>query len=655
MKRILILNLLAALSLLALFLLVDLIHISIHVISGEWWVPAFLTLAVVFFCVANRRLFQKRRPGVRFAAIGLLSVLLAVVSFCGSAITMLSFHSAIISLPANISGRVTDPLGRPVAGARVELIFFGDADFQRRQECETTSDAAGRFRLRTWHGNNHLSVRADGYASMSFDRKAHVGWSRNWNFELVPAVILSGRVVDTAGQPIPERTVTLSPMSSRRKSSSPFAFGPGYTLEPTDAEGRFTISNAAPCLQEISVGHRSYEFQQYPVNQTRIDLSPGQQPDFLEIVIHPAQDYRIEGRVVDSAGQALTNGYVATYILGGHHWFNRTDAQGAFRLQGLDGTRLLKFPVHFTGKCHGRDFDLVIDDVPLNTTNLVLAIPGRGAIHGTVREARTGKPLEKYEASVLQLRCSGSNATWEKPDIRFPYGPDGTFSISNVLAGTARLEVRADGYAPRQFEVPVQAGTVSSATFEMTAPAVLEIDATLNGIPIRVAAGLMGYPTLTWVKDGFARSDAYPAGKQRIWFLEPRYASWQRVVDVELRPGATNRVAVELGGSCEISGTVNFPDDEYAYCDVRLASKPMPDGWPSARSVYPEAGDMWFGSVPASGGEYRLRNIPPGHWYLMVGRDVRYMNRYVPARTRVVDLKEGDHLTLDFDLTRPEP
>ena len=655
MKRILIANLLAALGLLALFLLVDLIHIFIHGVSGEWWVPALLTVAVAFFCVANRRLFQRRRRVVRVVAIGLLSVLLAVVSFCGSAITMLYFHSAIISLPANIAGRVTDPSGRPVAGAQVELSFFGDADFQRRQESETTADAAGRFRLRTWQGNNHLSVRADGYASMSFDRKAHVGWNRNWNFELVPAVILPGRVVDTAGQPVPDRLVSVSPMTSRQKPSSPFAFGPGYALEPTDAEGRFTISNAAPFLQEISVGHRSYEFRQYPVSQTRIDLSPGRQPDFLEIVIHPAQDYRIEGRVLDSAGQALTNVYVATYIPGGERWSNRTDAQGAFCLQGLDGTRLSKFPVHFTGKCHGRAFDLALDDVPLNTTNLNLVVPERGAIRGTVRDAKTGKPLEKYEASVLQLRCPGNNATWEKPDIRFPYGPDGTFTISNVLAGTALLEIRADGYAPRRHEVPVPAGTVNSATFEMEDPAVLEVDATFNGLPTRVNAGLMGYPTLTWVEDGHARSDAYPAGKQRIWFLEPRYASWQRVVDVELRPGATNRVAVELGGSCEIRGTVKFPDDEYAYCNVRLASKPMPDGWPSAGSVHPEEGDMWYAFVPESGGEYRLHDLPPGRWYLMVGTDVRYMNRYAAARTRVVDLKAGDHLKFDFDLIQPAP
>ena len=655
MKKFLVNNLLAALGLLALFLLMDIIHMFIHVMSGEWWLQIFLALAIVFFCVANRRLFQKRRPVVRYAAIGLLSALLAVVALCGSFIAMLVFHSAIISLPADVAGRVTNPSGRPVAGARLELTFWSDEESPPRQEIETMSDADGRYRLRTRQGNSYMIVRADGYAAMSFNRKTHLGWNRNWDFELVPSVTLPGRVIDTAGQPVPDRVVALSPMQSRQKSSSPFAFVGGFSPEPTDNEGRFTITTAAPCLQEISVGHRSSGFWQYPVNQPRIDLSSGHRPDFLEIVIRPARDYRIAGRVLDSAGQAITNVYVATYIPGGQHWFDRTDAQGAFCLQGLDGTRLTNFQVHFTSGFRGQQFDLAIADVPLNTTNLNLVVPDRGAIHGTVRAAGTGKPLEKFELNVLQLRCLESNAIWEKPHIRFPHGPDGSFSISKLLAGTALLEIRAEGYAPRRIEVPVAAFSNTAMDIEMTEPAVLEVDATLNGRPTRVAAGLAGYPTLTWVEDGFARSDAYPAGKQRIWFLEPRYASWQRVVDVELQPGATNRVAVELGGSCEISGTVKFPDDEYAYCNVRLASKPMPDGWPSDGSVHPEEGDMWYAFVPESGGEYRLHDLPSGRWYLMVGTDVRYMNRHAAARTRVVDLKAGDHLKFDFDLTRPVP
>ena len=50
-----------------------------------------------------------------------------------------------------------------------------------------------------------------------------------------------------------------------------------------------------------------------------------------------------------------------------------------------------------------------------------------------------------------------------------------------------------------------------------------------------------------------------------------------------------------------------------------------------------------------------MHDLPSGRWYLMVGTDVRYMNRYAAARTRVVDLKAGDHLKFDFDLTRPVP
>ncbi len=563
MKRILVSNLLAALGVLALFLLVDIIHIFVHTMSGRWWLWAFLALAIVFFCIANRRLFPRRRPVVRFAAIGMLSALLAVVSFCGSFIAMLVFHTTVLSIPANVSGRVTDLAGRPIPGAHLELVELY-SESSRRLEAETTSDTDGRFRLRTRHGDNQLSVHVEGYASMYFVRKAHVGWNRRWDFELAPAVTLSGRVIDTAGQPIPDRVVALTPLFSRRPKSSPATFRWGFSPEPTDRDGRYTITTAAPCLQAIRVKSRDNDFMQYPVNQRRVDLTSGQGPESLKLVLHPADAHQLAGHVRDTAGQPISNVYVDTYIPSGPHWTDRTDDQGAFCIQGLDGVGTSSFKVHFRGRVRGTGFNLTLDDVPMNTTNVNLVVPERAAICSTVLDAKTGKPVESFDARVVHIHCLESDAIWEKPGIKGIHGPDGHLCFSNLHAGAVTIEISAEGLGVQRFEIPVGAGMNPPVTFDLKEPAVLEIEVTRKGLPTQAPIGIQDRLMLPWVGNDYARSDAIPAGKHQVWLSDPQHAFFQKVVEVELRPGETTRLAVELVGSCEVSGFVNYPD-EYSY------------------------------------------------------------------------------------------
>ena len=106
-----------------------------------------------------------------------------------------------------------------------------------------------------------------------------------------------------------------------------------------------------------------------------------------------------------------------------------------------------------------------------------------------------------------------------------------------------------------------------------------------------------------------------------------------------------------MGGSCEVRGSIVFPDEESSCCMVRVTSKPAPDGWSDGGRPSPEEFVLSYDVVRQSGGKYRLREIPPGRWYLMAGIHRRFMNRYMLTMSRVIELKEGETLSLDLDLT----
>ena len=647
MKKWLVANLLAAVGVFALIAVTVVYNVCVrtHRVHLAWAAGFILAAGFAFFCVANRGLWRSRGPVLRGLAIVLLSAALTVAAFIGSLVVVRVAGAFVELIPAFVSGRVVDAAGQPVAGARLKL-YETQAEYPGQRTAEGQTDADGRFRLRTRAGYNGLDVRADGYASMNRHQYARIGPNRNWDFELVPALTVSGRVVDTAGRPVPDRFVGFSPMRLRRPAEGDSAlFGYGLPSEPTDAEGRFTVAGLAPCMHQIEVRSKEGDFQQNPVNRRRLDLASGRAPESLELVVRPADDFAIAGRVTDAAGRPLEHVWVDTYIPSGSHWTDWTDKQGAFRLRGLDGIGTTTFSVGFNASG-----DWVLRNVPLNATNLHLTVPDVAPLRGAVRDARTGKAVKKFEVEVVRFRCPDSGAVREKSYYRPRYLPDGRFELHGVPAGVATFDVSAPGLGTQRFDVDMAAGAPTEATFEMKGPAVLEIDVAKDGVPTNVnlcAPGWKGGCT----SNGHVRIDSGPNGKHRVWFFDGYNSSWQRSAEVELRSGETTRLAVDVGGSCEIRGKVVWPD-EYASCEVRLASKPARDGWTTCHGLpNPEEGVIAYDHVSRSGADYRLGPVPAGRWYLMVGLDGRYVYRMTPIASREIELKDGETLELDFDLT----
>lgn len=133
-----------------------------------------------------------------------------------------------------LGGFVIDGATRePIAGARVACI----PRFDLRELQETTTDAFGRYLLPHCPEFPSLTIRAEGYGFQTYHyRFLRDGQSRTRIIiELDPPLHVSGRVVDEAGQPVPDVDVF-----AWRGLERPLNVGPSAWTR-SDAEGRFEL------------------------------------------------------------------------------------------------------------------------------------------------------------------------------------------------------------------------------------------------------------------------------------------------------------------------------------------------------------------------------------------------------------------------------
>jgi protocatechuate 3,4-dioxygenase beta subunit len=557
-----------------------------------------------------------------------------------------------------VTGRVTDAEGKPVAGARVTIRGWENGPELR---AETQSDAEGRFTVDAKPGNCRLFAYAKGYASMYRTHDVSEGVNPGWDFPLPKSAHVSGRVVDTKGKPAPGRILELWTVDAGPPPGPGLSFhaSGGQGEDRTDANGVFDMPSVAPGRHSIMVyspsplgGDRN--MQQVPVKGSVLEVRSGDRVENFEIVVNPPEDFALSGHVRHADGTPMPGIGVDTFIPHGRHWWTKTDAQGAFRLEGLDGIGQSTFKVNFNDVSGAESFKLAILNVPLNATNVDLVVPGNGNIEGTVRNAKTGEAVTAYKVSVPVLRLPDSGAVWEEPRVEIRQNSGGTFTISNVPAGEVTVEVEAAGLGAQRFTVPVEAGKSVPLACDLLGPAVFEGKTTMNGQPKRVGIIING----DWLNSddgGNFRFDQYPNGDYVIWFFEND--GWHRSADVHLKAGETTRLDMEMGGSCEVRGTVVFPKEE-AFCTVRLSPKPAPDGWYEFGRPSPEEYVLAYSYARKPGEQYHLRGIPPGRWYLMAGKYRPSMHRSLLAESREIELKDGESLTIDFNLVQggePQP
>ena len=548
-----------------------------------------------------------------------------------------------------VMGRVTDIEGKPIADARIVIREWKDSP---RHYSETYSDVNGEYSLDALPGSSRLFVYADGYCTMYQTHDVFKGVNKGWDFLLPKGVSVSGRIIDTKGKPLPNRIIELWKMDSPPPPSPGTAFVSSGGMVKTNKDGIFDMPNAASGKYRIVVykessfgGDRS--MQQVPIKGRFIQVESGEHVKNFEIVVNPAEDFTISGHVLNSEGSPMKGIVVDTFIPHGRHWWTKTDENGAFLIEGLDGMGQSSLKVHFNGILGAGNYKLCIPEVPINTKDVDLIVPGTGSIQGTVRNAKTGELIPTYEISVPVVYLPDSEAVWEEPCVRIEVNEDGIFTISDIPAAEAVVEISANGLGAQRFTVPIEANKITPLDYEMEGPAVFAGKTTSKGKPRKTTIVING----EWVgtdDEGNFRFDKYPNGELQVWFFV--YDGWHRTVEVNLKSGETTWLDMELDGTCDIHGKVILPDDE-DFCNIRLAGKPSPDGWYEFGRPGVEECVFTYSRVNVSGGEYQMKNIPAGQWYLMAGKYRPSMHRSILGASRFIELKEGESIRVDFDLT----
>ncbi|HEY0712022.1 MAG TPA: carboxypeptidase regulatory-like domain-containing protein [Polyangia bacterium] len=229
----------------------------------------------------------------------------------------------IVAAKAGLAGRVLDPGGGGIPGARV----LADAiDNSRASVFATMADENGHYQLPLPPGLYRFEARADGYATGRFGMNLHLPTQRD--FRLYPGSRISGRVRDRSGEPLPGAEVSIVNTHSLE---------PGMvsrTVICNDA-GAFAFKNIDPSTYRL-IAHAGPFVAQHPrplvVGLTQ-DLS-------VEVVLDRGRT--ISGTVAMQNGAPVADA-VVTVPFGPVEFMREgqpgtrttTDAQGRFEVVGL--------------------------------------------------------------------------------------------------------------------------------------------------------------------------------------------------------------------------------------------------------------------------------------------------------------------------------
>jgi hypothetical protein len=357
------------------------------------------------------------------------------------------------------AGRVVDPDGKPVSGAKLHLNYFGYQG-QSPSAIRATSDASGRFRIDVrkldfvdttyetpWTTTQVVASALGfglGWTDASKDEHSNTD-PRNLTIRLAREdTAISGRLVDLEGRPVAGATIRpLEVLEPENGDLAPWiaasTSGPGgaYELEreylkrkllprgsgmpvtiTTDAQGRFAIQGvggerlirlklSGPTIQTKEIGVLTRSTLPFRVTNGRGSPDWGIAVYYGTTFTHAAAPTKpVTGVVKDKetgkplAGVRIASDRTAEFPVYGFNGIETTtDEHGRYRLIGLPkghGNQFIAIPAK------GQPYLAARADVPdspaLDPVSLDIGLKRGIVIEGRVTDKTTGEPLKAYVA-----------------------------------------------------------------------------------------------------------------------------------------------------------------------------------------------------------------------------------------------------------------
>lgn len=385
-----------------------------------------------------------------------------------------------------VSGRVSDPAGGILADIRVE--FAGSGELSRLAGSGYT-DPSGRYSMLVWERaeSSRGASGATGGRVFAISPDGRVGATEAKAFELSPqvemdelklerSVAIEGRVTDPDGANAPFAQVTLRSHGMLRAPADPASpsnmeHRPVVRTVQANERGMFSVRDLPPGLYGLTV-----EQCYFGAAQAKVDVDVSDGVSRWQDVILQRLNY-VRGRLLDQEGRPIEGAVVSLRAVtaiktpegreirpegaalegprnvregargelnrrsAGAQWRCVTDPQGRFGLVNL-------FDADYVLATALGGATAEVAGVRVNQADYTLTLNLENSLGGNVKDAETGRPVERYDVRVVPTTEKASPFDRVRADSVFPWHEAGGFRLVNVPAGSLSLRFSAPGYAP---------------------------------------------------------------------------------------------------------------------------------------------------------------------------------------------------------------